>query len=132
MRKQMVERMATDLSLTADQRTKLEAIQAAAEPKMRAMFQSPPQSGSQTDRMAKMQALMKEQQAQISAILTPEQRMKFESMQARMPQGGPGGGGPGMGGPGMGGPGMGGPPPGMVGAGMGGPPPGMNGGSNNN
>jgi Spy/CpxP family protein refolding chaperone len=120
MRKQMLTRMTSELSLTPDQQTKVAALQEAMEPKMRALFED--RSGTQKDRMTKMQTLMKDQQTQMSALLTPEQQKKLGSMA------GPGMGGPGMGGPpGMGG--MGGPPPGMGGGmSMGGPPPGMNGG----
>jgi Spy/CpxP family protein refolding chaperone len=131
MRKQMLTRMTSELSLTPDQQTKVAALQEAMEPKMRALFED--RSGNQSDRMTKMQALMKDQQAQMAALLTPEQQKKLSTMAGPGMGGPPGMRGPGMGGPGMGGPpgmgGMGGPPPGMGGGmGMGGPPPGMNGG----
>jgi len=138
--KRMMDQMAKELNLSADQRSKMEALQSALGDRMRSQRDINRTNNLSWDqRREQMRKSHEEMEAQIKAILTPEQQTQYAALQQRMrppmganggppPGGGPGGmggpGGPGdMGGPGgPGGPdGMGGPPP--DGGFPGGPPP---------
>ncbi|MBW3622993.1 MAG: hypothetical protein KY468_06230 [Armatimonadetes bacterium] len=97
---QMLQRMKTELNLTAAQETQIGRILQDGQTKMeglRATMQQP-----NADRQAifgQMQAIRQAQNEQINAVLTPEQRTKWQTLQ---PNRGPGGGrrGGGQGGPG--------------------------------
>jgi protein CpxP len=91
-----VEQLDRDLSLTADQKTKLTGIFAKSREQMEAL-----RGGGKGDREAnreKMQAIMKDTQSQVQGVLTDEQKTKLKSLPDRggedgeRPRGGPGGG----------------------------------------
>jgi|APMI01.1.fsa_nt_gi Spy/CpxP family protein refolding chaperone len=95
MRKRFVDRMATDLSLSETQRTRLDSIY------MRQTFVM--------DSITKVMrpvydSVWKLSRAEVDSLLDPAQRAKLAELrkQRRGGRGGPGGGGPGGGGPGGG------------------------------
>ena len=105
-----MQRMVQELGLTAEQQTKIQALDAEMRPKMQALRGN--QSLTQEQRRAQFMALMTERQTKMKAILTPEQQAKMQQMPGggmggfggrgrRGQGGGPGGGG--FGGPGGGG-----------------------------
>jgi hypothetical protein len=108
----MAERLKDDLGLTDDQVAKIEKIEDALHAEM---DKARDQEGDGEPDFAKMRekfdAMRKKMQEQIGAVLTPEQKTKFDAMekerderfQGRGP-GGPGGPGGGPGGPGRRGP----------------------------
>jgi Spy/CpxP family protein refolding chaperone len=71
MRDRRLERLSTDLSLTADQKAKVKAAFDEQEPKMMAAHK---------EAMDKQMALQKEMDAKIDAVLTPEQKDKFAKL----------------------------------------------------
>ncbi len=92
-----------DLTLTADQKTKIKAILEKSGNNMRQMFQ-PQQGGAQPDREAMMAAMQKaraQETKEIEAVLKPDQVKKYRAQQAeqmkrmqeRMQNGGNNGGG---------------------------------------
>lgn len=85
---QRVERMNTEVNLTADQKTKVTALFEEDGKKMRELRQDT--SLSQEDRRAKMRTMREESDKKLKAILTPDQWQKWEKAR---PQGGPRGGG---------------------------------------
>ena len=88
-----LERMTRELSLTSDQQEKIKPLLLERQQKMQALFQD--QSVSQEDRRAQMRTIMEGSNNSIKAILTDDQKQKFEAMQQqRMRRGGPGGGPP--------------------------------------
>lgn len=95
-----LQRMATALSLTPEQSEKIKAIMEAQRPAMDAIRND--NTLSREDRRAKMQELRKTSEPEIQAILTPEQKTKWEELRSQMANR-PGGGGPGGGGNGGGG-----------------------------
>jgi Spy/CpxP family protein refolding chaperone len=82
------------LNLTDDQKAKVAAILKDDQEKGQAIRND--SSLSREDRRAKMMDLMKDSQAQIRALLTPEQQQKFDTMPrpARGPRGDGAGNGP--------------------------------------
>ncbi|MCX6890005.1 MAG: hypothetical protein WCL11_00235 [Verrucomicrobiota bacterium] len=70
---QRMEAMSTQLSLTAEQKPKVEAVLKDTEAKMKAV--------PQDERRAKMPEIMAEQGKKIKEILTPEQLEKYTKMQ---------------------------------------------------
>lgn len=86
------EMLAEELSLTADQKAKVEPMFKANQEKMRALRED--QSLSREDRMAKARALREEWESTISAQLTSEQKAKWSEIRERRRAGG-GKGGPG-------------------------------------
>jgi Spy/CpxP family protein refolding chaperone len=83
------------VTLTDDQKTKITAIYTADQKKMQDL-----RDAQDPDMMTKMQAMRADENNQIKALLTDEQKPKFDAYLASQPQrGGPGGGGPGAGGP---------------------------------
>lgn len=98
------DRLAQQLNLTDDQKSKVQAIFESQRKQMRDIWQD--QSLSREDRMAKMKSIRENTLAKLKAVLTVDQFKKFQEMR------------PMMGGPRHGHPW--GPPPG-------GPPPGENG-----
>lgn len=88
-----VERLSTELKLTADQKKKILAIYKAQAPKQKALMDD-----KKMTREQKMEAFGKmrdEGTKKIKAILTKDQNKKFDEMRSRMRGGGPGGGRPG-------------------------------------
>lgn len=95
-----IQRLAEQLKLTDEQKAKIEPILKKQQEQVQALRGD--QSVPQEQRMGKMRSIMEDTRKQIAAVLTDEQKKKFEGMAAR---GGPGGrrgqGGPGA--PGEGG-----------------------------
>lgn len=92
----MQERMTTALlegiTLTADQRAKVEAVRERFQPRLdsaRAEMMAARQGGAQVspERMQAMRALQTEQRAALRAVLTAEQQVRFDANVAAMPQG---------------------------------------------
>lgn len=73
--------MEKELNLTPDQTAKMKAIMEENHEQMMAGRDS---SASQEDRRAKMMAMRQSNNAKIKALLTDEQRTKFEAMEAQM------------------------------------------------
>ena len=71
------------ITLTADQQARVDSIQAKYQPQMRALFTpgTPPDSAAQ----ARMATLRTSQNAEIRAVLTPEQQKIFDKNLADMP-----------------------------------------------
>jgi Spy/CpxP family protein refolding chaperone len=88
---QRANRLAEQLSLSDDQKAKVQKIYEDAQKDMQSM-----QGASREDRMAKMQATNEK----VKAVLNDDQKKKFDEMQQRMRdrqrQGGPGGEGGGQ------------------------------------
>jgi len=78
-----LEMMQRQLNLTPDQTTAIKAIFEDERAKMEAARASDG-SLSPEDRRAKMMAMREEEKTKIEAILTPEQKTKYEEMEARM------------------------------------------------
>lgn len=116
---QIVDNMSKELTLTADQKTKIVAIEEDLAAKRKAL----PATMSRDEKRKQNQENRKAAEAKIKAVLTPEQSKKYDEMQekrrAQMQAMRQGGGMGGPGGPGMGGPGGG--PGGPGGPGSGGP-----------
>ena len=85
---QRVDRMNTELNLTADQKTKVTALFEDSQKKMRELRQDT--SLSQEDRREKMRGMREAEDKKLKEILTPEQWQKWEKVR---PQGGKGGNG---------------------------------------
>ena len=79
------------VGLTDDQVTKVKAINADAMKKQQDLMSS---GGDPADMRPKMMAIRTDQQAKIKALLTDDQKPKYDAYLASMPRGrGPGGGG---------------------------------------
>jgi hypothetical protein len=87
------------VTLTDDQKTKIAAIYDADAKKMADL-----RASQDPDMRNKMMAMRTDENTQIKALLTDDQKPKFDAYLASMPQGRRGGGGGGQGGPGAGGP----------------------------
>jgi Spy/CpxP family protein refolding chaperone len=81
------------VTLTDDQKTKITAIYTADMKKRQDLMQA-----QDPDMRTKMQAMRADENTQIKALLTDDQKPKFDAYLASMPQG-RGGGGGGQGGP---------------------------------
>jgi len=66
-----LEHLSKDLSLTDEQKTKVQPIIDQVKPQMKAIHE---------EAMQKMHALMESTGAQIRPLLTPEQQVKFDAM----------------------------------------------------
>jgi len=89
-----VEMMQRRLNLSADQTTQVKAIFADGRAKMEALRANT--SLAPADRHAQGEALRQDEHAKIEAVLTPDQKTKFDEMEARMREhrhDGPDGGG---------------------------------------
>jgi periplasmic protein CpxP/Spy len=73
-----LKRMTEMLSLTQEQQDKVKAIMEEGRTKFAALREAP-----EAERREKGQALMKEQTEQIGAVLTPEQKTKWEAEMAK-------------------------------------------------
>ena len=85
---QRVDRMNTELNLTADQKTKVTALFEDSQKKMRELRQDT--SLSQEDRREKVRGMREAEDKKLKEILTPEQWEKWQKVR---PQGGKGGNG---------------------------------------
>ena len=88
-----LDRMTAALSLTSDQQTSIKAILDQNMKDMMALRQDT--SLSDDDRMAKTRAMREAQSAKIKAVLTDDQKTKYDAMMAAQRQRGAGGGGQG-------------------------------------
>ncbi len=79
--KNQTESMEKDLSLTADQKTKVQAINLDIAKKMDEQMQAA--SGDRDAMMAKMQELNTDRNNQLKAVLTDDQFKKYTDMQAQ-------------------------------------------------
>ncbi|MFA6544553.1 MAG: hypothetical protein WCS99_09020 [Limisphaerales bacterium] len=77
-----MKRMAEALSLTDEQKAKIEPILKEEGEKLRAIFQD--QNASREEKGKKMQEARKDISAKMKAVLTPEQAEKFEKLQSEM------------------------------------------------
>jgi HlyD family secretion protein len=82
------ERLISELQLTADQQSKLDAIQAEMRPKFMAM-----RDMDETERQGAREKITFEMRSKISAMLTADQRKKYQEMIANAPAPGSGGSG---------------------------------------
>jgi HlyD family secretion protein len=78
------ERLVSELQLNTEQQAKLEAIGAELRPRFMALRELP-----EGERAAGREALMAGMRTRISAMLTPEQRKKYQAMLAQTPPGAP-------------------------------------------
>ena len=93
-----LEMMTKQLSLTPEQVTQVKAIDADSRKQMMALREDT--STPQDQKRDKMMAIRTASEAKIKALLTDDQKTKFDAMQARMRERGQGRGGPsGPGGP---------------------------------
>jgi periplasmic protein CpxP/Spy len=83
-------RLTTALDLTADQQAKIKPLLVDRQQKMQALMQD--QSVQQEDRHTQMRSISEGTNNSIKALLTDEQKQKFDSMQANMRRNHPGGG----------------------------------------
>jgi len=84
-----LERLTQELNLTSDQQEKIKPLLVERQQKMQALMQD--QSLSQDDRRAQMRTIMEGSNNSIKALLTDDQKPKFDALQQRMRRGGPGG-----------------------------------------
>ena len=77
----MVQMLSDSLSLTADQRKKVDSIYEAYQAKMPAF--TPGQQPSDEDRQKRMQ-ITQERTAAVKAVLTAEQQTKFDALMQNM------------------------------------------------
>ena len=82
MQGQQLEMLTQKLNLTADQQTKVKAIDEDTGKQMMAVRNDT--SLSQDDRRTKMMGIRKDSQDKIRAILTDDQKTKYDAMQAEM------------------------------------------------
>lgn len=76
-----LQRMTQQLGLSADQQSQIKPILADRQQKMQALWQN--QSLSQEDRRSQMASLRQDSDAKIEALLTDQQKQKFEAMRER-------------------------------------------------
>lgn len=76
------------LNLSSDQQSQIKPLLVEQQQKMQALFQD--QSVAPEDRRAKAKSISEDTHSKIAAILTDEQKQKFEAMQQKMHRG-PGG-----------------------------------------
>jgi periplasmic protein CpxP/Spy len=86
-----LEHMTKQLNLTADQQSQIKPLLVDRQQKMQALWQN--QSLSREDRRSQMQAIRQDSETKITAVLTDEQKQKYQAMQERMREHGPGPGG---------------------------------------
>lgn len=81
-RAEMLDRMAENLGLNADQKKQIQAIHEAADAQREAVFKDAALTREQ--RREKIGAIQQDTQAKVDAVLTPDQREKMATMRARM------------------------------------------------
>ncbi len=84
-----LQHMTKELGLSADQQSQIKPVLVDRDQQMQALFSD--QSLSQQDRRAKARSIQQGSRSKIEAVLNDQQKQKFEAMQQRMRQGGPGG-----------------------------------------
>lgn len=84
-----LEHLTRTLNLTTDQQAQIKPLLVEHQQKMQALFQD--QSLAPQDRRTQMRTLSEGTHNSIRAILTDEQKQKFDAMQERMRHGGHGG-----------------------------------------
>ena len=82
MQERQLEMMTRQLNLTPDQVTQIKAIQADGRKQMMALRDDSATAGP--DRRAKMMSLRDAEQAKVKAVLTDEQKTKYDAMMERM------------------------------------------------
>ena len=82
MEEHRIEHMTKALNLTPDQVTQVKAIDASSREQMRALHEDT--SIQPADKHAKMMAIRQDSMSKTRAVLTDEQKTKFDAMQARM------------------------------------------------
>jgi Spy/CpxP family protein refolding chaperone len=87
MRERQIDRMTKELSLTPDQVTQLRAIDKDSSTQMMAVRQDT--SLSREDQRAKMMTIRQNSQTKIRAMLTDDQKPKYDAMLARERERGP-------------------------------------------
>ena len=86
---QQLAHLTSALSLTTDQQSQIKPLLVDRQQKMQALMQN--ESLSQEDRRAQARTISQGTNNSIKAVLTDEQKQKFDAMQANMRHGGPGG-----------------------------------------
>ena len=84
-----LEHLTRELNLTTDQQTQIKPLLVDRQQKMQALFQN--QSLAPEDRRTQMRTIAEGTHNSIKAILTDDQKQKFDAMQQRMRRNGPGG-----------------------------------------
>jgi protein CpxP len=84
-----LERLTRELNLTSDQQTQIKPLLVERQQKMQALFQN--QSLAPEDRRTQMHTIAEGTNNSIKALLTDDQKQKFDAMQQRMRRNGPGG-----------------------------------------
>lgn len=84
-----LERLTRELNLTSDQQAQIKPMLFERQQKMQALFQN--QSLAPEDRRTQMRTIAEGTNNSIKAILTDDQKQKFDAMQQRMHRNGPGG-----------------------------------------
>jgi periplasmic protein CpxP/Spy len=79
---QVVDKMTTKLSLTPDQAAKITPIIADRQQKLKAIAAD--STASHADRKTQSRAVFSDSDAQINAILTPDQQLKYAAMEQQM------------------------------------------------
>ena len=82
MEERQIEMLTKHLDLTPDQVTQLKAIDDQSRQQMKALWEDTTTPREQ--KRPKMEAIHKDQQAKVMAMLTGEQKTKYEAMQTRM------------------------------------------------
>lgn len=77
-----LERLTTELNLTADQQTQIKPLLVERQQKMQALMQD--QSAAPQDRRTQARSIMENTNNSIKAVLHDDQKQKFEAMQERM------------------------------------------------
>ncbi len=77
-----IEHMTKALNLTPDQVTQVKAIDASEHDQMRALHQDT--TTAPADKRAKMMAIHQDSTTKVRALLTDDQKTKFDAMQAKM------------------------------------------------
>jgi hypothetical protein len=90
MAKQQTEEMKANLDLTADQLTKVEAINLKYAKKMSEMFEQGPPADFEAMR-AKMEENQKAKRAELEKVLNADQLKEYDQMQEERRRNGPGG-----------------------------------------
>jgi protein CpxP len=83
-------RLTSALNLTTDQQSQIKPLLVDRQQKMQALMQN--QSLSQDDRRAQARTISQGTNNSIKALLTDDQKQKFDTMQENMRRNGPGGG----------------------------------------
>jgi protein CpxP len=87
---QQLAHLTTALNLTTDQQSQIKPLLVERQQKMQALMQN--QSLSQDDRRAQSRTISQGTNNSIKAVLTDDQKQKFDAMQENMRRNGPGGG----------------------------------------